>query len=226
MHGRQKYGTVPHVAQGRLPPLHRPSACSLITKAKQYVPEYCRIVRVIRDIPAPSIEAGSKVSNLRQVIHKKMQEEGLTCRCIRCREIGNSLIETRTLKLKRINYDASGGKEIFLSYENAEKDKLAALLRLRIPPANAPMLFSALKEAALIREIHTYGKVAPLEKKKSVQESKQHKGLGKKLLKEAERIAQKEFGMKKMAVIAGAGVRGYYAKLGYKLRDTYMVKNL
>src|SRR3989344_4972823 len=199
---------------------------SLITKAKQYVPEYCRIVRVIRDISAPSIEAGSTASNLRQIIHKKMQKKRLTCRCIRCREIKDTKLTTKNLQLKRISYDASDGKEIFLSYEDAKNDKLVALLRLRIPSPDTRPLFPALKNAALIREVHTYGEVVPLLKQKNYSRGKQHKGLGKKLLAEAERIAKKEFEMKKITVIAGAGVRGYYGKLGYTLKDTYMVKSL
>lgn len=199
---------------------------SVITKAKKYVPEYCRIVRVIRDIPAPSIEAGSTTSNLRQVIHKKMKEEGAVCRCIRCREIKDAHAVARTIKLKRMDYEASGGTEIFLSFDDVKNDKLIALLRLRIPSPDAHALFPALKDAALIREVHTYGEVVPLLKQKNPSGGKQHKGLGKKLLKEAEKIAKKEFGMKRMAVIAGAGVRGYYGKLGYTLNATYMVKSL
>lgn len=188
---------------------------NIIKKAKQFVPEYCRIVRVIRDIPAESIEAGSKASNLRQTIHEEMKEGGLKCRCIRCREIGNAKVEARDLKLKRLDYDASGGKEIFLTFEDTKHDKLVALLRLRIC------------DTAIIRELHTYGEVAPISMFRD-RDSKhsQHRGLGKKLVREAERIAKKEFGLKKITVISGVGVRGYYAKLGYKLRDSYMVKDL
>lgn len=86
------------------------------------------------------------------------------------------------------------------------------------------MTFSVLKNSALIREVHTYGKLTELDRKSS--ESPQHIGLGKKLLKEAERITTKEFGLKKIAVISGVGVRGYYRKFGYRLQDTYMMKNL
>src|SRR3990172_5617188 len=109
---------------------------NIIKKAKQYVPEYCRIVRVIRDIPADSIEAGSTTSNLRQTIHEEMKKEGLKCRCIRCREIGSSPLNPHNLKLKRMDYEASGGREIFLSFDDIKHDKLAALLRLRFAEAN------------------------------------------------------------------------------------------
>ncbi len=203
---------------------------TIAKKAKSFVPEYCRIVRVIRDIPATSIEGGSKASNLRQIIQEAMKKEGLSCRCIRCREIGDAITDPRDVNMVRRDYDASEGKEIFLSFEDIKQDKLVSLLRLRIPSpcleAKPLNIVPALKKAALIREIHTYGEVATLSAKKSSPIPKQHKGLGKKLLKEAERIAKKEFGAKKMAVIAGAGVRGYYRKLGYALKDTYMVKTL
>ncbi|NIS50345.1 MAG: tRNA uridine(34) 5-carboxymethylaminomethyl modification radical SAM/GNAT enzyme Elp3, partial [Phycisphaerae bacterium] len=33
---------------------------NLIAEIKKHVPEYCRIIRVIRDFPAESIETGSK----------------------------------------------------------------------------------------------------------------------------------------------------------------------
>ena len=78
-----------------------------------------------------------------------------------------------------------------------------------------------LEEAAIIREVHTYGKLVSLYQKEI---APQHRGLGKKLMKEAEKIAKEEFGLKKIAVIAGVGVRDYFRKLGYKLKNTYMIK--
>jgi len=54
----------------------------------------------------------------------------------------------------------------------------------------------------------------------------QHTGLGKKIIAEAEKIANKEFGCEKIAVISGIGVRNYYRKFGYRLNNTYMVKKL
>lgn len=46
------------------------------------------------------------------------------------------------------------------------------------------------------------------------------------LMEEAERIATEEHGSIKLAVISGVGTRHYYAKLGYHLENTYMVKKL
>lgn len=85
-------------------------------------------------------------------------------------------------------------------------------------------LLPVLKNAAFIREVHTYGKLAKIDTKDKT--SPQHIGLGKKLLIEAERIASEEFGLNKIVVISGVGVRGYYRKSGYRLQETYMAKNL
>jgi len=187
-----------------------------IARIKKSVPEYVRIERIIRDIPATSIiEGGAKTSNLRQMLDKKMKKEGWQCRCIRCREIKN-LKKGKNIRLVRRKYDASKGKEIFLSFE--DKQNLYSLLRLRFPSST---ILPVLKDSAVVRELHTFGQAVDVSKKDS---SVQHKGLGKKLLKEAEKISRKKF--KKLAVISGVGVRDYYKKLGYKLEQGYMVKKL
>ena len=199
---------------------------NLIKFIKKTVPYYVRIQRIIRDIPAYKIALGlNNISNLRQVISKEITEEGWKCKCIRCREVRDNYKSKDKLYLFRQNYNSSGSKEIFLSYETKNRNKLYSLLRLRISNST---IFPALKNAAIIREVHTYGHLHPItsggQTPASSIKSPQHKGLGKKLMKEAERIAKKEFGIKKIAVISGIGVRGYYKKLGYRLKDTYMVK--
>ena len=125
--------------------------------------------------------------------------------------------------LHRIDYPASDGQEIFLQFTN-KQNRLYALLRLRINNNNTNLAIPTLKNASLIREVHTYGKLASIGKKEK--NSPQHIGLGKKLLKEAERITKEEFGLNKIAVISGIGVRDYYRQNGYRLQNTYMVKKL
>ena len=195
---------------------------SLLIKMKLIVPEYVRINRLIRDIPAWQIQGGSKISNLREFVQKQMKEQKKTCSCIRCREIKNELINIKNLRLKEQKYYASQGQEIFLSFEDIKQNKLAALLRLRMPQINNQTL-PGLKGAAIIRELHTYGQLVEIQKtnKKAVQ----HLGLGKKLIIQAEKIAKKQ-GYKKIAVISGIGVRNYYRHLGYRLQNTYLIKNL
>ncbi len=194
---------------------------AVITDIKKHTPYWVRIMRTIRDIPATSIESGSITSNLRQVILKIAEKDGWQCHCIRCREIGNTL-EQENLKLFKEEYEASAGKEIFLSYET-ENRKLYSLLRLRFPSTNTRISgsVSELDESAVIREVHTYGQEIEVGKEGKTQ----HVGYGKKLIAEAEKIAKNE-GYKTMTVISGVGVRDYYRKLGYKLRGEYMVKDL
>jgi len=213
--------------QGKYKPYSKKRLIKLLIEIKKKIPYYCRIQRVVRDIPSKDIvEGGAKISNLREVVQKEMAERGLKCKCIRCREIKENYNPKEKLYLFRKDYNASGGKEIFLSFENKKRDKLYALLRLRLPQydKNRPRhVLAGLKESAIIREVHTYGQMIPVGQKSL---SVQHKGLGKKLIKEAEKIAKKEFGFKKVAVISGVGVRDYYRKLGYRLKDTYMLKKI
>ncbi len=235
--------------QGKYKPLDNDTFEKLVIKIKnEAIPPYIRIQRLVRDVPLPSIEAGPTISNLRQVVAPKAH-----CQCIRCREIkgdynqvaqqggrssrrrvtkwsdgrgGTSLLHYQISKtekntnqkifLNRIDYPASDGKEIFLQFIDND-NRLYALLRLRINSASAPA-------PAIIREVHTYGKVTAVGKKDK--NSPQHIGLGRKLLQEAEKIAKTEFGLTKIAVISGVGVRDYYRKNGYRLQNTYMIKRL
>lgn len=183
------------------------------------IPPYVRIARLIRDVPATSIVAGPIVSNLRQIISPQSK-----CPCIRCREVGADYELNEEIVLNRIDYSASGGKEIFLEYTSPDRKKLFALLRLRIPKDSQKHFIPVLRDSAIIREVHTYGQLTEVGKKNK--KSPQHEGLGKKLIAEAEKIAKQEFRLKKIAVISGIGVRQYYQKLGYRLVDTYMVKSI
>ncbi len=207
---------------GKYKPYSKKQLVDLLIKVKQKIPYYVRIIRVIRDIPAQSIVAGNKMSNLREVIYEEMKKNSNNCKCIRCREPKGK--SASNLKLFRQDYNASDGKEIFLSYEDSKRKNIYAFLRLRITN-NWSIL--EIKNSAIIRELHTYGEVAQIKKKKS-KELKliQHQGLGRKLMARAEEIAKKEFNYKKISVIAGLGVRGYYRKLNYRLIIDYMLKLL
>ncbi|MFH1582314.1 MAG: tRNA uridine(34) 5-carboxymethylaminomethyl modification radical SAM/GNAT enzyme Elp3 [bacterium] len=196
-------------------PYGKKQLISLVKDIKKIIPPYVRIQRIARDIPAHSIVSGpARITNLRQILTNSMKKENWKCECIRCREVREKYNPKEKLYLFRSNYKASKGNEIFLTFENKEKDKLYSLLRLRMTDKNE----------ALIREVHTFGQLQSIAFKK--ENSPQHKGLGKKLIKEAEKIAKKEYKARKITVISGVGVRGYYKKLGYRLKDTYMVKNL
>ena len=181
------------------------------------VPYWCRVDRVARDIPSDKIESGFRISNIRQNLEKRAKEEGVELREIRYREVRNDKIDPLDVKMKVRKYRASRGEEIFLSYES--KNKIIALLRLRFP--YKPYI-GVLKSAALIREVHVYGKQVPIGKKGG---NKQHSGWGSKLMEEAEKLSR-EAGFLKIAVIAGIGTREYYRKKGYSLKETYMAKGL
>jgi elongator complex protein 3 len=210
--------------KGEYMPYDKKTLINTIKSIKKIIPHYTRVERIIRDIPAQLIVAGgAKISNLRQIIDEEMRTENWQCQCIRCREAKNSKI-TGEIKIFRYDYTASFGKEIFLSFEDANRKNLYSLLRLRIPKSEQTEVIPVLKERAIIRELHTYGQAASIADNNS---KVQHRGLGKRLVKEAERIVKEEFGMKKIAIISGVGVRSYYReKLGYRLKDEYMVKTL
>jgi elongator complex protein 3 len=206
---------------GKYKPYSKQQLKELIIRIKTKIPEYVRITRLIRDIPLPDIIAGSEISNLRQVIHVEMKERGLVCRCIRCREIKGGIYDKEIVLVRR-KYNATGGKEIFLSFEDKKKKHLYALLRLRLPSSDKHYI-KEISGATLVRELHTHGDVVALDSKTI--SASQHKGLGRKLIKEAEKVS-KEKGYKKIAVISGIGVREYYKNLGYVLIGTYMVKDI
>ncbi|MDP2910226.1 MAG: tRNA uridine(34) 5-carboxymethylaminomethyl modification radical SAM/GNAT enzyme Elp3 [bacterium] len=217
--------------QNKFRPYSKEKLIKLLTEIKKQIPYYVRIERIIRDIPSSDIVAGGvKISNLREIVQKNLTKLSYKCKCIRCREIKGDYDPKEKLYLFRQNYDASEGKEIFLSFENKNRTKLYALLRLRIlkyTEARPLYVFPVLEDSAIIREIHTYGRMAQIQKTFTDRVSiglVQHRGLGKKLIEEAERITKQEFNLKKIAVISGIGVRNYYRKLGYKLEDTYMIK--
>lgn len=193
-------------------------ATELIATMKQFVPKWVRIMRIQRDIPSQYVEAGVKSTNLRQLVHEKLKERGYSCRCIRCREIGAS--EIKEVELFEERYRASGGEEIFLSYEDTSQDKLIAFLRLRFP---GDVFIDWLENGAFVRELRVYGKVVPIGEKHP--HAPQHKGFGRKLLERAEEIT-KEAGYDYIFVTSGVGVRDYYRRLGYELIKTHMGKRL
>ena len=161
---------------------------------------------------------------MRQIVHKNLQKEGFSCKCIRCREIGR--LETRkeilNPSLNREDYKSSGGDEVFLSYDDSN-DSIFGFLRLRHPSENAHRNEISDK-TCIVREVHVYGKSLKIGVKND--NDIQHSGLGKNLMREAERISKEEFDSKNLLVISAVGTREYYQKLGYSLNGPYMTKDL
>ena len=210
--------------QGKYTPYSDENMIKVLTEAKKNIPKWVRIMRVQREISSKEIIAGPKSGNLRQIVHQNLAKQGLSCKCIRCREAGlsNKKSDERDIKLNRINYDSSGGKEVFLSYED-KNESIYGFLRLRKPSINAHRE-EINQKSCIVREIHVYGKSLKLGEKED--DEIQHSGLGKKLMQEAEKISKEEFDAKKILVISAIGTREYYQKLGYSLYGPYMSKIL
>lgn len=198
----------------------------ILIEMKRHIPEYVRIERLFRDIPGESILEGSQKTNMRQLLHDRMKKEGVSCRCIRCREIKGEAFDLSGAKLQVLEYEASEGKEFFISFNDSIRDKLLSLLRLRFSSYSLqgkPHFIPELEGAALVREVHTYG--AQVQVGKEGNPAAQHAGLGRQMLETAEEISRNA-GLKKIAVIAGVGTRNYYRKWGYELEGAYMTKIL
>jgi elongator complex protein 3 len=196
---------------------------------KLATPRWCRISRLIRDIPETDIEAGNKITNLREALSAELHRRGEQCVCLRCREIGRHSFQLSAIscqpQLFIEHYETEGGTEYFLSYEDPARIAVYGFLRLRIPHeqpnGELATIIPEINGCAFIRELHIYGQMVGIGLKD--EDASQHKGLGRQLVAEAERIAQ-EHRFSKLAIISGVGVRGYYRKLGYELAGTYMVK--
>ncbi|MFX0043054.1 MAG: tRNA uridine(34) 5-carboxymethylaminomethyl modification radical SAM/GNAT enzyme Elp3 [Candidatus Hodarchaeota archaeon] len=218
---------------GKYSPYTDKELINLIATAKKNLPSYVRIQRIMRDIPATLIEAGCKNSNLRQLVQERLKEIGESCKCIRCREYGiskkNEIINESSLQaieLYRLDYDASEGKEIFLSYENKKDDYLIGYLRLRKPSIYAHRSELNDGKTLIVREIKVVGEMVPKDIKPNRFTQIQHRGYGKLLMSHAETISEEEFDAKKLAVISGIGARDWFYDMGYKLDGPYVSKRL
>ncbi|MBI3623564.1 tRNA uridine(34) 5-carboxymethylaminomethyl modification radical SAM/GNAT enzyme Elp3 [Candidatus Pacearchaeota archaeon] len=227
----------------------------ILTEMMQLIPEYCRVMRIMREFPKEKVIGTPATLHLRKEVEDEFRTKGIKVKEIRMREIGFNKLNDENLKLKILEYEASGGKEYFLEIVN-DDDVLFGLLRLRIfedkeyvnnkndnleisnkerSDINSDLTLSSLKKSselsergklknrkAIVRELHVYGQALNLGQRG---EAAQHKGFGKWLMDEAEKIT-KEQGIGKLAVISGIGVRQYYEKLGYSLEGFYMVKEI
>ncbi len=206
--------------KGKFKPLTTEEAADIISEGKRFIPEYCRIHRCQRDIPSTIVYAGAKKTNLRQIVKQRAKEKNIQCKCIRCREPMNKKIDYNSIKIKKQYYNSSNGKEVFISVEDTKNNILLGFCRLRKP--YKPFRKEINSNSAGVRELHIYGQATPLGQEGEVQ----HRGYGKILMNEAEKIAKKEWNCNKLLVIAGIGVREYYKKLGYTKDGFYMSKYL
>ena len=231
---------------GRFTPMEGNELRELLITMQTIVPRYCRISRLIRDFPEKDISHGNKITNLRMMLEDEMKQRGLVCNCLRCREVGHvkDIDPNSPTQLFEEWYDSAGGREVFLTIEDAERKAVFAFLRLRLPTPLSEVqqqieykddtrytqgsleiseVFPVLTNTAIVRELHTYGTALNLNQ--NSEDASQHRGYGRKLMQAAEELAARE-GYPRMAVISGIGVREYYRTLGYTEEQTYMVKEL
>jgi elongator complex protein 3 len=212
-----------HWQRGEYHPYTTEQLVELLAELKASIPDYCRVNRVIRDIPSTNVVEGNKRTSLRMDVHKLMHERGQRCRCIRCREVRGKQVAADKLHLQDFTYSTGHAGEHFLSFVTPE-DKIAGFLRLSLPSADSPATGQPdLRGAALVREVHVYGQSLEVGEEQSG--AAQHIGLGTQLLVRAEEVARAA-GFARMAVIAAVGTRRYYAGRGYKMGESYMVKSL
>jgi len=210
--------------KGEFKPMSNIEASDMLARAKRFIPHWCRVMRIQRDIPATEIDAGVEASNLRELVARRAEELGIKCRCIRCREAGfvwlRNKVLPQNLEMVESWYRASGGREVFLSLEDLERDIIVGYLRLRFP--SKPYRQEIDADTAIVRELKVVG--SSLSIGQTPRFELQHRGFGRRLMQRAEDIARQE-GMKKIVVTSAVGTRAYYKKLGYDRRGFYMSKD-
>jgi len=195
-------------------------------------PEYCRLTRIIRDIPSTDIVVGNKKTNFREYAEAELKRMNIKPVEIRSREVKNKQITRTDLTLQTTPYTSSFGQELFLQFVTSQ-NHIAGFLRLALPVGESAHLavdphyqhpfIPELSGCAIIREIHVYGKLVQVGEKE--QGRAQHLGLGKELIEYACEIA-KEHGFEKVAVISSIGTREYYRKRGFTDGELYQIKSL
>jgi elongator complex protein 3 len=203
----------------------------LLADVKALIPTYCRVNRVIRDIPSTNVVAGNRRTSLRQDALLEMSRRGTQCRCIRCREVRDEKFDSDLFVLKDEPYQPAvvdqeaSSEEHFISFVTPD-DKIAGYLRLSLPLSIDNVRNVALPDlagCAVIREIHVYGQALGIGSEK--EGAAQHIGLGTKLIEEAVRISS-DRGFNNLAVISAVGTRNYYRSRGFKDGIIYQIRNI
>jgi elongator complex protein 3 len=215
--------------QGLYEPYKTDEAIKLVMKVKKMIPKWIRIMRIQRDIPAYLIKAGVTHSNLRELVQKKLKTQKVLCKCIRCRESGLRWLKNKVkpnfenIQTQITKYQASQGKEFFISVDDPINKVLLGYLRLRFPSDDARRPEIQGKNVSIIRELRVVGPLVPVGR--YIKEAHQHKGLGEMLLKKAEEIS-KEQDKKKILITSALGTKKYYKKFGFRHDGPYMSKKI
>ncbi len=214
--------------RGEYQPYTQAELIELIANVKPSIPPYCRVNRIIRDIPSDNVVAGNRRTSLRQDVQAELERRGQHCGCIRCHEVRGDVVEISKLQLEDYTYPAGSGEEHFLNFRTPA-GQIAAYLRLSLPRAEAgdqlapPAEMADLAGSAVVREVHVYGQSLSIGA--GQEGAAQHSGLGTSLLEHASQIAR-QAGYSRLAVIAAIGTRGYYLRRGFERGELYLVKPL
>ena len=209
--------------RGEYTPYTTGQLIELIADLKPTIPPYCRVNRIIRDIPSDNVVAGNKRTSLRQDVQAELARRGAACQCIRCREVRGQKVDASRLRLESLVYPSGAAEEHFLSFVTSD-EHLAGFLRLSLPGPGSPDTGMAdLAGAAIIREVHVYGQALPVGGEQSG--AVQHVGLGSQLLQSAEQVARQR-GYPRLAVIAAVGTRQYYLERGFERGELYLTRSL
>lgn len=207
---------------GRYAPYDTETAAAVLARLKAEIPRYVRVQRIQRDIPARLIAAGVRHGNLREIARARLRAQGLRCRCLRCREPGRGgTPDMSALELRSHAYPASGGTEHFLSWEDRATDTVAGFLRLRFPSSETRGGLAH----PVVRELKVLGVEVPVDRAAVGTEEFQHRGLGRRLVTEAEDRARAA-GFPSLYVMSAVGTREYYRRLGYTRNGPWMVRPL
>jgi elongator complex protein 3 len=208
--------------RGDWQPYTQDELLNLLVDCFQRTPEYCRLTRVIRDIPGTDIVVGNKATNFRQMVENEMTRRGEKSPDIRAREVRFRPVLADQLELDELHYESSVSDEIFLQYISEDR-AIAGFLRLSLPKRGIDPLTNELADAAMIREVHVYGQSVEIGEASAGRA--QHTGLGTQLIERAAQIAR-ERGYSRLAVISAIGTRGYYRKRGFEDGQLYQVRAL
>jgi elongator complex protein 3 len=209
--------------RGEFHPYTTEELVDLISDIKPTIPRYCRVNRVIRDIPGNNVVEGNTRTSLRQDIQSEMKKRGTHCQCVRCREVRGKVVEAETLHLDDLIYQAGTAEEHFISFITPD-DGLAGFVRLSLPAKDSALTgMPDLDGAALIRGVHVYGQSLAVGAEQTG--AAQHLGLGTRLLEEADNAARAH-GFSRMAVISAIGTRHYYLDRGFERGEYYLVKSI
>jgi len=216
--------------RGEYSPYPMDKIIDLIVKVKEMVPKWIRIQRIQRDIPSNLIVAGVKASNLRQLVQERLRQKGVRCRCIRCREAGHRMLKEgiipnpSDIELMITKEKASEGEDIFISFEDPVNDILVGYLRLRIPSEKVHRPEVSSEPSSVVRELHIHGPMVPVGEHKL--DAWQHKGYGRRLIAEAERLSVEEYDRRKILILSALGTKHYYMRFGYRYDGPYVSKFL